>query len=173
MADKKLVLRVVIKLMSLAVVGFFLYVLLTGLFNDENKQLAGAVIDVSQIQPGEYQVFDNGSRKILLLRRTEQQLVTIKDLSDELYDVDSSRDLPSGLSTLYRSIKPELFVAYAYDPFFGCGIEVDNKAEQINSICSAVKYDFSGRIYKGSASQSNLIIPEYHYIDDNTVVINP
>ena len=173
MIDKRLVLRVTIKFMSLAVIGFFLFVFLNGLLVDENKQAAGITVDISDVKPGDYKVVDNGQRKILLLHRTPSQLSTISNLNEELYDADSARDLPSDFSVVYRSVKPELFVAFAYDPFFGCGVEIDIAVEQINSICSSVKYDFSGRVYKGSVSQSNLIVPDYYYANDVTVVVKP
>ena len=144
MKDKKLLLRVVFKLMSLAGLGFVIYILLAG-FIDNDKNESIIYIDISKINKGKVDYFDVMNKKLLVLRRTEAML-----------------------SKLPLQNK-EYFIAYAYDPVFGCAVELVN--DYFKSVCVDIKYDLAGRVYKNNRSARNLIVPEYKFVGPKLVTI--
>ncbi len=144
MKDKKLLLRVVFKLMSLAGLGFVIYILFAG-FIGADKDESIIYIDISKISKGEVNYFEVINKKLLVLRRTEAML----------------NQLPHQNS--------EYFIAYAYDPVFGCAVEFINN--YFKSVCVDIKYDLAGRVYKNSRSARNLIEPEYKFSGSGQVVI--
>ena len=89
MKDKKLFLRVMVKLMSLAALGFVFYMLFAGLFDDGNN-LDAIYIDISEVDQDEVRYFDVSSKKILVLHRSKTMLKKISGRDEEL--LSSSRD---------------------------------------------------------------------------------
>lgn len=156
MTDKKQTLRVVVKLMSLVMVGFLVYVFLIGLVG-ESEPMETLMIDVREIAPGEVKVFNAGKRKLLVLHRSPEQLASMKNtyLSDD---------------NIYRSVQPGYFVAWAYDPFLGCAIEYQLNA--FKAICANNFYDLAGRSSAEDVTTTDLQIPEYQFVDNYHIEVN-
>jgi hypothetical protein len=143
MKDKRLLLRVIFKLMSFVGLGFVIYMLFSGFFDDENTSVI--YINVSKINKGEVNYFSIENKKLLVLHRID------------------------ALKNKNPHKTSEYFIAYAYDPVYGCAIEF--KGEYFKSVCIDIKYDLQGRVYENTRSARDLILPKYNFIDAYTVAV--
>ena len=157
MADKKLLLRVSVKLMAWIGIAFVIYVLFSGLLRHENDAAKpeALLLDIRELKPGAIKYFSVDRRNVLVLYRTEEMISELKRAGKNKTD------------RIFRSVVPEYFVAYAYDPFYGCNLKKMEKYFQ--SICVDVKYDFSGKVYKSAKSDKDLIVPEYEIIAGDVI----
>ncbi|TNF37567.1 MAG: hypothetical protein EP315_02500 [Gammaproteobacteria bacterium] len=154
MQDKKLALRVVTKLFALVAVAFVAYIFFAGFVDNSEETL---VIDVNRIAPGEVEFFSAGKRRLLVLHRSPEQLLALQN------------DYPSATDH-HRAVKPEYFVSWAYDPFFGCAIEY--RQIYFKSICVNKHFDLSGRVFKGESAEQDLIVPVYQFLDDSHIQVS-
>ncbi|MCW9013445.1 MAG: hypothetical protein OQL06_06645 [Gammaproteobacteria bacterium] len=152
MADKKLLLRVSVKLMAWVGIAFIVYILFSGLMGNDNdaSQAEILLLDITDLKPGHIKYFPVDRRNVLVLFRTEQMIRELQGSSANRADEE------------LRSVIPEYFVAYAYDPFYGCNVEMAEGFLQ--SVCVDVKYDFAGKVYQSDKSAVDLIVPEYEII---------
>lgn len=160
MTDKKLLLRVSIKLMFFISFVFVTYILFSGLSTNE-KEVSGAKIlqlDISDLEPGDIKYFSIDSRKILVLFRTESMAQELKKTMPERED-----------GFVFRSMVPEYFVAFAYDPFYGCPVEMGDGF--FKASCVDVKYDFSGRVYQSTQADSDLVVPNYEVVSGKFITL--
>lgn len=150
------------KLMALTGLTLFAYAFLSGLWVSEpgDEARVQVELDLSGINPGELKLFDLGRRTLLVLHRTPAMLEAIarQDVA-QLLAYDSVRNQPAGMDNRYRSRQDRYFVAYAFDPFYGCGIEL--AGDMFKSICVDARYNLAGHAYKQSQAQANLIVPDY------------
>jgi ubiquinol-cytochrome c reductase iron-sulfur subunit len=80
----------------------------------------------------------------------------------------------------FRSAKPDLMVLVGVCTHLGCSpklMPADDKAEMgadwnggFYCPCHGSKFDFAGRVYKGSPAPTNLEVPPY-MLSDSTLVI--
>jgi len=173
MQDRKLILRVAIKLMAFVAVSLLGYVFFSAMINDQQIERETEVvhIDVSSIKPGEVKFFNVLNKKLLVLHRTPEMLNTLDGGNNELLKDVSTGDLANNLNKKYRSFSPKYFVAYAYDPFYGCEIKLS--ADIFVPVCIDLKYDLSGRVYKSRRAEDNLIVPRHdvgHGIKNNMII---
>lgn len=159
--DKKLILRVLLKLMTAILVIAVSYVFISALSDNQgnNKTASSKRIDVSAIKPGEVKYFTAFNKKILVLYRTDVMLKQLDEADVSLLKRISADDLADNMNATYRSITPRYFVAYAYDPFYGCEIRLSDKG--LSPVCIDLKYDWSGRVYKSRRAEDNLKVPRY------------
>src|SRR3989344_5646860 len=86
---------------------------------------------------------------------------------------------PSHAKNIYRSIKPEYFIAIGICTHLGC---VPNYRPDVGGIapdwlggfycpCHGSRYDLAGRVYKGVPAPLNLKIPRHQYLSDTEIVI--
>ena len=157
MKDKKLLLRVGIKLMSLVALLFLLYILFAGMAgNDDDAESVTEIhFDISGLKPGDIKYFPVDSREILVLYRT-------KEMIGRLLQQSSASPRQS-----LRSATPEYFVAYAYDPVYGCKIKLQQSV--LKPVCIDVQYDLSGRVLKNARTDQDLLVPKYE-IDDGKIL---
>jgi hypothetical protein len=161
MKDKKLILRVAIKLMTIIAISSVLYVFFSGLMNNKSeKGLSVVQIDVSEMKPGDVKFFNGFNKKLLVLYRSADMLAELDKTDNDLLKDISTNKLPDKLNNQYRSFSPEYFVAYAYDPFYGCEIKLSGYS--FVPVCINLKYDLAGRVYKSSRAEENMIVPEHN-----------
>lgn len=162
MTGSKQILRVIVKLMAVMGLTVFGYAYLSGMWVNQPGVETGAPVelDVGDIKPGELKLFELGRRTLLVLHRTPAMLEVIeKQEVAQLLMHDSGRNQPAGMDRRHRSWLADYFVAYAFDPFYGCAIEFEGA--MFISICVNARYDLAGRAYKQSQAQANLIVPDY------------
>jgi len=137
-------------------------------------------VDISQLQPTQQLTVVWRGKPVWLIRRTEAMLETLPKLNNELRDPLSEEDQqPPYAKNLYRSIKPEYFVAIGICTHLGCiptyrpdaGGVSPNWLGGFYCPCHGSTYDLAGRVFKGVPAPSNLVIPSYAYINDKTVII--
>src|SRR5512137_1788228 len=91
----------------------------------ERAKAAGAPVqvDISAIKPGEKLTVEWRGKPVWIVRRTPEQLASLKKLDSQLADPNSERKaypIPEYARNEWRSIKPEVFVGVGICPHLGC-----------------------------------------------------
>jgi ubiquinol-cytochrome c reductase iron-sulfur subunit len=154
----------------------------------ERARAAGAAVevDISALQPGEKITVEWRGKPVWIVKRTPQQLETLKKLDPQLADPDSARK-PDELTPEYarnphRSRKPELFVTVGICSHLGCSPSdkfqpgaqpslPDDWAGGFLCPCHGSTFDMAGRVYKNKPAPDNLEVPPYMYLSDNRLII--
>lgn len=150
----------------------------------ERAKAAGAPveIDISGIAPGELGVFEWRGKPVWVMKRTKEMLDAIKQADPKVSDPQSEvNQQPDYAKGPFRSIKPELMVLVGVCTHLGCSPKyktAEEKAEMGSDWsggfycpCHGSKFDFAGRVYKGSPAPINLEVPPYEYVSEGTLVI--
>lgn len=139
-------------------------------------------VNLSRLEPGQLIRVEWRGKPVWILNRTEAALSTLTPLESELSDPDSAESLqPAAAKNSTRSLKPEIFVAIGLCTHLGCSptyrpeIAPTDLGEDWQGgffcPCHGSKFDIAGRVYSSMPAPTNLEIPPYRYIDDNTIVI--
>ena len=127
------------------------------------KALASTEVDLSPILPGQSITVLWRGKPVFIRRRTSEEIadaqkVKIEELPDPQVDED-------------RVQHPEWLIMVGICTHLGC-IPLGQKGEYNGWFCPChgSHYDTSGRIRKGPAPK-NLEIPQYVFLDENTVKI--
>jgi len=148
-------------------------------------QVAGAPVteDISKLEPGQRIVVQWRGQPIWIIRRTAQMLATLPTVEDRLRDPESDNidQQPGYARNEYRSIKPELLVLVGICTHLGCSPTFfpEMVAEPFDADwkggfycpCHNSRFDLAGRVYQGVPAPSNLVVPPYHFIDDDHIQI--
>lgn len=147
----------------------------------DTEAAAGPVkVDLTALKPMEQLTVAWQGKPVWVIRRTPAMLDTLSQLTSFLRDPNSSEDQqPLYAKNIYRSINPEFFVAVGICTHLGC---IPNYRPDPGGIspdwlggfycpCHGSKYDLAGRVYKNVPAPLNLVIPDYVYLDDHTVMI--
>jgi ubiquinol-cytochrome c reductase iron-sulfur subunit len=150
----------------------------------ERARAAGAPVevDVSRIPPGELAVIEWRGKPVWVLRRTKEMLESLKALEPRLSDPQSkASEQPKYAENEYRSRAPEVLVLVGVCTHLGCSPQekpADAKAEMgadwlggFYCPCHGSKFDFAGRVFKGSPAPLNLVVPPYELVSDSKLVI--
>jgi len=150
----------------------------------ERARAAGAPVevDVSRIPPGELAVIEWRGKPVWVLRRTKEMLESLKALEPRLSDPQSkASEQPKYAENEYRSRAPEVLVLVGVCTHLGCSPQekpADAKAEMgadwlggFYCPCHGSKFDFAGRVFKGSPAPLNLVVPPYELVSDTKLVI--
>ena len=127
------------------------------------KALASTEVDVSSVEPGKTITVLWRGKPVFIKRRTETEISEAKAVSlDDLKHPEKDED---------RVKKPEWLVMMGICSHLGC-VPLSDKGEYNGWFCPChgSHYDTSGRIRKGPAP-TNMEIPKYAFIDDNTIRI--
>jgi ubiquinol-cytochrome c reductase iron-sulfur subunit len=150
----------------------------------ERTKAAGAPIevDISSIAPGELKVYEWRGKPVWVIRRTAEMLAAIKQADPRLSDPKSEvPQQPEYAQNEFRSIKPEVMVVVGVCTHLGCspkektiGDREEMGADWLGGFycpCHGSKFDFAGRVYKGSPAPTNLVVPPYEYLSDSTLLV--
>ena len=147
---------------------------LAGLRPSRKTQAAGApvAVDIAAMREGELKVVVWRLKPVWVLRRSDKMLQKIQSgESTELSDPQSAASTqPAYCQNDTRSRKPAIFVAVGLCTHLGCSPRKDGD-EGFFCACHGSRFDFAGRVFKGSPAPTNLVIPPYHYAADNAIVI--
>ncbi len=127
------------------------------------KALASTEVDLTPILPGQSITVLWRGKPVFIRRRTSEEIKEAKKVSlTELPDPEVDED---------RVQNPEWLIMVGICTHLGC-IPLGQKGEYNGWFCPChgSHYDTSGRIRKGPAPK-NLEIPQYVFLDDNTVKI--
>jgi len=150
----------------------------------ERARAAGAPVevDISRLGPGELAVFEWRGKPLWVVRRSKEILGGIRQVDAKLSDPKSEvPQQPTYAKNEYRSIKPEFMVVIGVCTHLGCSPQLKSaeaKAEMgadwvggFYCPCHGSKFDFAGRVYKGSPAPTNLEVPPYTFLSETTIVV--
>ncbi len=150
----------------------------------ERTKAAGAPVevDISSIARGEMKVFEWRGKPVWVIRRTKAMLDSLKAVTASLTDPASRSSIqPEYAKNEQRAIKPEFMVVEGVCTHLGCSPQLktaEAKAEMgadweggFYCACHGSKFDFAGRVYKGSPAPTNLSVPPYAFVSESAIVI--
>ncbi|MDP1649034.1 MAG: ubiquinol-cytochrome c reductase iron-sulfur subunit [Rubrivivax sp.] len=153
----------------------------------ERARAAGAPVqvDISAIQPGEKLTVEWRGKPVWIVRRTPEQLATLKTVEHQLADPASDRKqypTPAYAKNEHRSIKPEFFVGVGICSHLGCSPSdkltpgpqpslPDDWAGGFLCPCHGSTFDLAGRVYKNKPAPDNLEVPPHMYLSDTVLLI--
>jgi len=150
----------------------------------ERARAAGAPVevDVSRVPPGELAVIEWRGKPVWVLRRTKEMLESLKAVEPRLSDPQSkASEQPKYAENEFRSRAPDVHVLVGVCTHLGCSPQekpADAKAEMgadwlggFYCPCHGSKFDFAGRVFKGSPAPLNLVVPPYEVVSDTKLVI--
>ena len=154
----------------------------------ERAKAAGAAVeaDIGALQPGEKVTVEWRGKPVWILRRTKEQLESLKKTEPQVADPKSLRN-PGELTPAYarndhRSIKPEYLVAVGICSHLGCSPSDKLQAGAQPSLpddwqggflcpCHGSTFDMAGRVFKNKPAPDNLEVPPHMYLTDTVLLI--
>jgi ubiquinol-cytochrome c reductase iron-sulfur subunit len=147
-------------------------------------QAVGAPVQVSlgRLERGQLLKVQWRGQTIGVLRRTEETVGLLENVTEQLRDPESlESEQPSFAQTEGRALKEEFLVVNMHCTHLGCVPQVlpqvgpqpfeENWKGGFFCPCHKSKFDMAGRVYKGVPAPTNLKIPPYSFIDDQTLLI--
>lgn len=145
---------------------------------------AGAPVqaDISKLSPGQLVTVEWRGKPVWVVSRTEETLKTLEADTERLSDPASEvEQQPTYAQNPARSIRPETLVVIGICTHLGCSpsyrpelAPADLGADWDGGFfcpCHGSKFDMAGRVYKGVPAPTNLEIPPYRFVDDNTIIV--
>lgn len=165
--------------------GFALWPFVASWKPSAKARLIGAPVEVNigNLEPGQIMRVTWRGQTIGIMRRTERMLADLERLDERVADPQSEVESqqPAYAQNTHRSIRPEFLVANIHCTHLGCIPQIlpEVEAQPFDSDwrggffcpCHRSKFDLAGRVYRGVPAQLNLLIPPYHFIDDETLLI--
>jgi ubiquinol-cytochrome c reductase iron-sulfur subunit len=154
----------------------------------ERAKAAGAAVevDIGALKPGEMQTVEWRGKPVWILKRTPEQLESLKKTDALVADPKSLRKpdelTPEYARNEYRSRKPELLVAVGICSHLGCSPTAKLQAGAQPSLpedwqggffcpCHGSLFDLAGRVYKNKPAPDNLEVPPYMFLTDSKLLI--
>jgi len=161
MQDRRLFFRVLVKLLIVAGLLFFVWILINSLssttqFADKTESLPVVELDISDMQSGFIRKTQWNGKEVAVLLRPDTE---INPSHLKLTDSDNAL-----LNAKWRSLRPEYFV---YFNSSRCPLYYSQR--MFKDICTQKKFDETGREIKVKNKPDTLAIPP-HYFKDKTVI---
>jgi len=153
----------------------------------ERAKAAGAPVeyDLSALKPGEKAVVEWRGKPVWIMRRTPEQLESLKKSEPLVADPKSDRTqypTPDYAKNQWRSIKPEVFVAVGICSHLGCspsdkfqpGPQPSLPDDWVGGYlcpCHGSTFDLAGRVFKNKPAPDNLEVPPHMYLSDSKLLI--
>lgn len=147
-------------------------------------QAAGAPVevDIGKLEPGQRINAEWRGRPVWIVRRTPEMLSKLEQIDGMLADPASEmQQQPAYAKNAYRSIKPEYFVVIGICTHLGCSplYRPEVGAADLGGDwpggffcpCHGSKFDMAGRVFSGMPAPTNLVVPPYRYVDDDTILV--
>ena len=152
--------------------------------SERAKALGASVeVDLGEIPPGGMKTVEWRGMPVWLVRRTSEQLASLKGLDSQLADPDSQRrQQPDYARNPARSIQPEVFVAIGICTHLGCSPTAVPAGTTNPSVgagwpggffcpCHGSTFDMAGRVFKNKPAPTNLEVPPHRYLSAGRVLI--
>jgi ubiquinol-cytochrome c reductase iron-sulfur subunit len=153
----------------------------------ERAKAAGAAVqvDIAGIKPGEKLTVEWRGKPVWIVRRTPEQLASLRQTDSLVVDPKSERTAyptPAYAKNDVRSIKAEYWVGIGICTHLGCSPSEKFQAGPQPSLpddwkggflcpCHGSTFDMAGRVYKNKPAPDNLEVPPHMYLSDTTLVI--
>ena len=138
-------------------------------------------VDISKLEEGQMLSIVIFNKPLYILKRSNEVLDTLKLENPILLDPNSINSVqPKNAQNIYRSIKPEILVAWGMCTHLGCKVshnpptvytEERFKKGVYFCPCHGAVYDLSGRVHKNMPAPRNLDVPNYKYISESVIQI--
>ena len=139
-------------------------------------------VTIDNLDPGQLLKVQWRGQTIGILRRTQETIDLLPEIDGDLRDPQSlESEQPGFAQNEPRALRDEYLVVNMHCTHLGCVPQVipqvgpqpfeENWKGGFFCPCHKSKFDMSGRVYKGVPAPTNLKIPPYSFIDDNTLVI--
>ncbi len=149
----------------------------------KTKAIGGPVeVDVSGMKPGERKTVKWRGKPVWILRRSEESLAELAEMTDILRDPDSEVEKqPEYAKNGHRSVNPEYLVVVGLCTHLGCSPNyfARNEVHDFGADwkggffcpCHGSKFDLAGRVFKGVPAPANLVVPQYQFISESKILI--
>jgi ubiquinol-cytochrome c reductase iron-sulfur subunit len=151
----------------------------------ERAQAAGAPveIDISKLEEGQRITVEWRGKPVWVVRRTEEMMASLVELTDKLADPDSevTSQQPPYAQNESRSIEPITLVVIGICTHLGCSptyrpdvAPADLGPEWLGGFfcpCHGSFFDLAGRVYKGVPAPTNLVVPPHSYVTDTRIIV--
>jgi ubiquinol-cytochrome c reductase iron-sulfur subunit len=153
----------------------------------ERARAAGAPVqvDISALQPGEKLTVEWRGKPVWIVRRTPDQIESLKKTEAQVADPNSDRTqypTPEYAKNQFRSIKPEFLVAVGICSHLGCSPSdkfapgaqpslPDDWSGGFLCPCHGSTFDMAGRVFKNKPAPDNLEVPPHMYLSDTVLLI--
>ncbi|HEY9132553.1 MAG TPA: ubiquinol-cytochrome c reductase iron-sulfur subunit, partial [Dyella sp.] len=141
--------------------------------------------DIGKIEEGQMVTFAWRSLPVFVVNRTKAQLDALPSQDSRVVDPKSDaisvEQQPKYAQNINRSIKPEWLVLVGLCTHLGCVPDFvpvmkpepfdPNWKGGFYCPCHKSRYDMAGRVYQGVPAPKNLLVPDYHFIDDTHIQI--
>lgn len=137
-------------------------------------------VPVGSLEPGEMVRVMWRGRVVFVLRRDQEMLSRLSQVTDLLRDPDSANQeqQPAFAANEYRSIKPEILVVEGSCTHLGCAplpeFQVGPAEDWFGGFfcpCHGSRFDLAGRVYKGVPAPTNLRVPPYRFLREDVIMI--
>jgi ubiquinol-cytochrome c reductase iron-sulfur subunit len=147
------------------------------------QALGGPVqFDISKLEPGALAKIEWRGRPIYVVHRTEEMLGSLGKDAKLLRDPGSEVSIqPSYATNEHRSLRPAFLVLEGVCTHLGCApmprFEVapaDLGPDWPGGFycpCHGSRFDLAGRVFQGVPAPTNLTVPPYRFVNDNTLLI--
>ena len=139
-------------------------------------------VNIDKLKEGQLLKVQWRGQTIGVLRRTQEMVDTLSRVDASLSDPESQNaEQPEYIHGESRALKPEFLVVNMHCTHLGC---VPQMIPQVGPQpfdsdwnggfycpCHKSKFDLSGRVYSGVPAPTNLRIPPYSFLDENTLII--
>ena len=154
----------------------------------ERAKAAGAAVeaDIGKLKLGEMMTVEWRGKPVWIVRRTKEQLDSLKKLDPQLADPNSKRNpgdlTPQYARNEYRSIKSEYLVAVGICSHLGCSPSAKFATGAQPSLpddwqggflcpCHGSTFDMAGRVFKNKPAPDNLEVPPHMYLSETRLLI--
>lgn len=140
-------------------------------------------VDISKLEVGQLITVEWRGKPVWVLNRSAESLLTLPTLDDQLADPESdvSSQQPAYCKNENRSIRDNICVLVGICTHLGCSptyrpdlAPADLGPDWKGGFfcpCHGSRYDLSGRVFKNMPAPKNLVVPPYHFLGDNRIVI--
>ncbi|MEZ0309926.1 MAG: ubiquinol-cytochrome c reductase iron-sulfur subunit [Ramlibacter sp.] len=153
----------------------------------EKAKAAGAPVevDISALKPGEKLTVEWRGKPVWIMKRTPEQLASLKKTDAQVADPKSDRKTyptPEYAKNEFRSIKPEIWVGVGICSHLGCSPSDKFQTGPQPSLpddwnggflcpCHGSTFDVAGRVFKNKPAPDNLEVPPHMYLSDTRLLI--
>ena len=153
----------------------------------EKAKAAGAAVevDISSLKPCEKMTVEWRGKPVWIMKRTPEQLESLKKTESQLADPNSDRKAyptPEYAKNQHRSIKPEVLVAVGICSHLGCSPSDKFQTGAQPSLpddwnggflcpCHGSTFDLAGRVFKNKPAPDNLEVPPHMYLSDTKLLV--
>lgn len=127
-------------------------------------------VELGDLPEGRLRTVEWQGKPVWVLRRSAAAVAALAAQESLLADPDSLQSLqPPACRNRHRSLRPEIFVAIGLCTHQGCTPALLGTG--FLCPCHASKYDLAGRVFRVGPATANLVIPAYHFVGDNRLLL--